>query len=796
MLSRRPFFTFACAYAGGIALGSYTESGIAGPLMAIAFAGFVFAFAWRRRGLPDAAAAPLAVSPMPHARIGAEPLVLLLAALLAATGWWSYRARRRHLRQAAAILPARETFDVTIRVKQPPERVLAGDADGFWRCTGAVVRIGGGDCPPVPVLVYGRGTRAMRRGDRLRGEARRLPATRAAFRGGFSYREYLDERQLAARVRLAEYTVEAQPSRSPLRWSDRLRAGAVRNTLRLLPGEGGAFLAAAMFGYRRDLEPEQRAEFRRAGIAHVMAISGLHVGLVVGLSWWLLSWFVWRRRHLAAVCIGICLAYLALSGCRTAALRAAIMATVYLGGFVLARRSDIVNSLGAAALILLAINPFSLFGLGFRLSFVAVLFISRIAAEGERLLPTIRHPSTSAATRWSTWWRRVAAGGVGLGMISAAGWLGVMPLTALAYQEVAPLGLITNILALPLMSLVLAGGIALQLGAFLPQTLALPVAWVAVSPTRVMLHLASWGAVLPGGGMAVYPPPAWLVGSYYVAFGLLFLRPALKAPLQRRRLTRAMTLLLVLIGLAMFYAMRASSPPRASITLLPARGEEIAILENDAGRIAVIGPLERGGADVAKYLRRHDRDRVDCVIQTRGDTELRRLRDAVQVDRIVSMDPERAPEETDAYRWRDLPGVDGASWYLSRDSDGRVVWLAFRCAGMSCLVTRWCWRGQFEYRMEKSGNGADAPLALLRIRKAGDERAAAKTLSAPWVFLGHAVPETGNVRGYERDRYGALRLTRINGLTRLRAYDGEDWLALPRLNRHDNDDPDPLRGTP
>lgn len=159
------------------------------------------------------------------------------------------------------------------------------------------------------------------------------------------------------------------------------------------------FLVAMLLGRDEFLSPDVREDFRQLGIAHLLALSGFHVAVFAGIIALLLTPLklttVGRLRHwllIAAVWL-----YVVLTGMSPSAVRASILATIVMGGHALQRQPSPYNSLAVAAIVMLAIDPLTLYSPGFQLSFCAVL---GLIAFGERINPFSR------SRRWA---HRIAA---------------------------------------------------------------------------------------------------------------------------------------------------------------------------------------------------------------------------------------------------------------------------------------------------------------------------------------------------------------------------------------------------
>jgi len=797
---------FALAFAAGVLLARQGPDipWLAGGL-ALAGAGVLLLAALRRRRvlrLPDGhPASPVHPCSGWMARIGVEPALLACGLLFAAVGVWRQAAEMRFRRAALAQLP--RLCEAVVRLDEPPEEGLAADGPGLWRrATGRVEAIDGRAVKPIPVRLAGWGRMDVERGDRLRGRLMREPCRLPAHPGAFDFDRYLETRGLVASVRFVRapdtegdaYTWERVPGADPRRVLDRMRARAVRAVLAAVPGETGAFLAAATFGYRLALDPDLREDFQRVGIGHVLAISGLHVGLVVALAWWVLSWFVHDRRRLAAACILFCLVYLLLSGVRVPAVRASTMITIYLAGLVLMRRSDLANSLGAAALLLFVWTPPTLLDLSFQLSFVAVLYISRLGADISRVLigagtggEAQRQAGSGRNPRTAGLRQRLREYGCSLVALSLAAWLGVTPLVAATFHLISPMGLLANIVVLPLMSLVLAGSMLLQVAAWLPPSLGEPLALLAGSPAAFLLRFAESVSDLPLGAIPVAPPPAWLMLVYYAAFGLLFLRGLGGSEARVRALRIAASLFALASGLAMAVSMGPGGPPRQSrLTLLPGERSDTVLVESASGAVAVLGRLSRGGSDIASLLCVYRRRAVDAILAMSGragPVNTRGLESFAAVGVVQSVplreSGEPAGDSAGPRTWQALPGAEGIEYACSRDRDGNLVWWAVRCDGLAVALSESCWPEQITYRVQRSMPGAAAPLLCLRVRGRVSLADLADGLPARWVFSGQRYAGELPPGCYPRGQYGVVELTRdAHGALTVRAYDGQAWQTL------------------
>lgn len=157
-----------------------------------------------------------------------------------------------------------------------------------------------------------------------------------------------------------------------------------------LSSQARNFLMAILLGYRDNLAPEDKMEFQQAGLSHIMALSGLHIGIIAGILTLILfplNFFCSRKLRWCLVVV-LLWVFTFFTGLSPSALRATIMATFMYGGLILERKRSMVNSLFAAAFLILLLSPEAIFNAGFLLSFAAAFIIAYFS---QRVNPIKRH---------------------------------------------------------------------------------------------------------------------------------------------------------------------------------------------------------------------------------------------------------------------------------------------------------------------------------------------------------------------------------------------------------------------
>ena len=221
----------------------------------------------------------------------------------------------------------------------------------------------------------------FRYGERLRFPAKLYPPHNFRNPGAFDYTGYLAEKGIVALGSSKAETVELLPgfggNRTEL-WRTRLRHSLIEKIHLLWKPDEAPLLDAMLIGENSFLGRETLTNFQRTGTYHVLVISGLKVAILALVMFWLLR----RMRVSDAVASGVTVlltvAYALLTDVGAPVWRATLMLALYLGVRLLYRRKSILNSIGAAALALLLVDPAALLGASFQLSFLCVLVIAGI----------------------------------------------------------------------------------------------------------------------------------------------------------------------------------------------------------------------------------------------------------------------------------------------------------------------------------------------------------------------------------------------------------------------------------
>lgn len=363
-------------------------------------------------------------------------------------------------------------------------------------------------------------------GDVLQVNRLRLHRPRTAGNpGAFDFRGLMQRRGIHAvggvtrpeRLHLLRQADGYGVARTLERWRQNLRA-AVSG---LLPVPHDAVFLAIVLGHRGSLPAAIQSDFRTAGVAHLLVVSGLHVGFIAAATlfgWRQLlrtirsrlprAWLPgWRPTPVAAMLsLPPVLLYGCLVGWRVPTLRAALMVGCYLLALGIERRSDARYALVLAAVLIVLADPWAFADVGFRLSFAAVAAI--LLATAAVLKPYPAPPGMG---------RRVRRYLLTYVTASAAAYLGTLPILMQAFHTVPSFGILTNLLLLPLVGVLVPAGV-LALGSLVLWPAAGPaVIGLLAYPISWLVSLTELIADLPRAQLHVAAPSPLMIAAYYGA---------------------------------------------------------------------------------------------------------------------------------------------------------------------------------------------------------------------------------------------------------------------------------------
>jgi competence protein ComEC len=330
----------------------------------------------------------------------------------------------------------------------------------------------------------------------------------------FSYRDYLARQGVHSLMREVRVTRVGGGEGSPVYAALLgLKLRARVTIARILPEPAASLLTGILLGTETGIPPDLMEDFSATGTTHIIAISGFNITIVANIIAGMARRLVGEKRSTWVAIGGVAL-YTIFVGASAAVVRAAIMGGLYLLAKHLGRETFAPVSLGAAAIVMTAINPYTLWDLGFQLSVAAtaglILYTKSLERGAERLLRRIT--SERLARRTVSWFSEAL-------LVTLSAQLTTLPLLMYHFRQLSLVTLLTNFLILPIQPMVMVCGAA----ATLAGMVWLPIgrlfgwgAWLFLAYTIEMVRLT---ARVPFAWVNLVQVSGWMVWGFYGLLG-------------------------------------------------------------------------------------------------------------------------------------------------------------------------------------------------------------------------------------------------------------------------------------
>ena len=377
----------------------------------------------------------------------------------------------------------------------------------------------------------------------------------------------------------------------------RLRMGTILD--QLLPPQDAGIYRALLTGDKSAMDEDIRSLYQENGIAHILAVSGLHLS-ILGLGVYELLRRFGRSKAASGIASALLIvAYGILTGCSGSALRAVLMLLLRFLGAAVGRSYDMLTAMAAAALFLLWKEPFMLFSAGFQLSFLAVLAIGLSHA-----LPVPKHPLLAGL--WLSFYLQLLT----------------LPVILFHYFRFPLYGIFLNLIVLPLMGCVIYSGI-FGVGLF---ALSEKLATIAIGGGHWILRLYTFlctrCAALPYSSLLLGRPSMHSILLYYAALGFVTWALAERKTSERSRLPLPCIVLPLILSMM---CLPAKQPQGLEITALDVGQGDGFILRNQGLVMSVDGGStsnQRLGENVlVPYLESQAIERIDLALITHCDAD-------------------------------------------------------------------------------------------------------------------------------------------------------------------------------
>ncbi|MBN2378827.1 ComEC/Rec2 family competence protein [candidate division WOR-3 bacterium] len=410
---------------------------------------------------------------------------------------------------------------------------------------------------------------------------------------------------------LHDKVIKLDTPRGLRKWLNDVRASVITRCKDLF-GKQATLYAAILLGERADLSDEMFANLKRTGTLHILAVSGLHVGVLVAFLFLLLRFFHVPRWLILPLLAVILIFYTALVGPRPSIIRASVMSLFIAGGFLFERKVLPLNSLAIAALVLMIAQPSEILTAGFQLSFAAAFGIILGAGFVQELFSSsqskkkLRKKSRFKIPKPVFKWIILPL------VLSFFATLFTMPFLAFHFNEATLGPLLANLPILPLVSLTLPLGLTILL-----------VSIIWFQGAQFLGYVVSGFLWTIEKLLQFLPGTLWKTGPWPIASVVGIFLGALLIHSEKSRSNRfklALGVLLISANLGVWpWALESKKPV---ITFLDTRNGNVTLLESDGYNI-LINPGSKAEHTVADYLHSQNIRKIDyllCLSEKDGDT--------------------------------------------------------------------------------------------------------------------------------------------------------------------------------
>lgn len=430
----------------------------------------------------------------------------------------------------------------------------------------------------------------------------------AATPGGFDFKAYLARQGIFTGMQGLEVT--SHHNAEPVWGWWKLRRRIVRNHLRGLGSPKGQLVSSMVLGRKAvDLPANLRDRFIEVGLAHVLAASGFHVSLLLGLILKLTNRLAAKPRLIIG--IGTLTVYLGLTGIQASVLRACLMGSAVLIALTLETKTKPLGSLLLAATIVLLFNPLLIEDLGFQLSFLATFGLIVTMPELQSRLDWL--PPTIAA----------------LVAVPLAASIWVLPLLCYEFNVLATYSIVVNIICTPLIMAVSLGGMISAIAGLMLPVAGSAIAWLLLYPTSCLIAIINFFSSLPGSSWAIGQISLGVLITIYGLLVLIWLEK------KWRKYWRSLLLFIVtIIVVPIVY----KNFNLTQITVLPTQSEP-AIVIQDRGKTILInsGKPKSFQYTVLPFLTQQGINHLDYYIEQNRESlaDIATISDRLSIDDII-----------------------------------------------------------------------------------------------------------------------------------------------------------------
>lgn len=387
----------------------------------------------------------------------------------------------------------------------------------------------------------------------------------------FDYKKYLFRQaiQTILNARPDQLRILNQTTNPLIATANIIRKRIKQSIYQSLSGDRAGLMLGILIGDTTGISEDLQDDFGKTGLTHILAVSGLNVGMLLLICLGFLRFLGVKLRLQCLLTTLVIILYTLITRSEPSVLRASIMAIFGLGAWLLGKEKNLMAAISLAALALLIYDPFSLYNVGFQLSFaatLAIIFLNPILEKRLEAVPPRLRGDLS---------------------ICLAAQLGVAPLLVYYFNQISLISLLANMLVIPANAPVLTLGIISVTASFTWSALSHLVNFIAGLFLSYMIKVTQILASFPGVTLQLATPSLLNIGAYYILLGSIMFK--LSKPKKRRLDSKILIIVLALAVVFIWWQVAKGLPPKQlTVTYLDVGQADATLIQTMTGENVLI----------------------------------------------------------------------------------------------------------------------------------------------------------------------------------------------------------------
>jgi competence protein ComEC len=433
--------------------------------------------------------------------------------------------------------------------------------------------------------------------------------------GGFDYKRYLASIGVSGTVYLRDSSELCVVGTQRGGWLHKLGFKIKKSVLHIveycLDKNQAGLLSGMIIGYKNGLDEYAFSAFSKAGLTHIMVASGMNVAFII-----LPLAFIFKKMRMGTLVssiftIAVLILFVFVTGFSASVVRAVIMGIMILVGKIIMREADIYTSISAAAIILLTLNPYTLFDIGFQLSFFATISLVMFYPRLKEIIDHKHIPNIVSDTLAAT--------------ISAQ--IGVVPITLYYFNNFSTISILSNLLVVPVVQIITIIGFIMVFVGIANIQVAVLIGYINNSFLSFVLFVTEYTSKIPYASLKLPTPALGLIIFYYLAILYIFKGRKFLKNKQGFRYVKYLCIVLIVLMIVVINII----PKPIEITFLDVGQGDSAFIKTAHGtKILIDGggraagsksTFDIGQSVMVPYILDQGTKKIDIVIATHGHSD-------------------------------------------------------------------------------------------------------------------------------------------------------------------------------